>query len=81
MPNRSIKDERDRPKVGPADPATVRRELGKRLNEREPAIYGKGAKPAKPAENPTRDLSAVGAAKKLKGAKSLRDRQIEEAEG
>lgn len=66
MPNRSIKDERNR--VGPADPATVRQKLRERLAEREsPGLYTKPA--AKPAASATRDLSVGGAIKKIQDRK------------
>lgn len=76
MPNRAIKDERDsgRPKVGPADPATVRRELAKRLNEREPNRYGKGETKPAPAQ-PKVDASIGGAIKAIKERK-YRDRKL-----
>jgi len=74
MPNRSIRDERQeygRPKVGPADPATIHAKLEERLAEREPAP----PKAAAPAEtpSPTKDLSLVGAAGKIRGRKSRID--------
>lgn len=69
MPNRSIRDERNR--VGPADPATVRQKLKERLAEKEPAgLYSKPVTRSKPAESPTKDLSVVGAIGKIKGRKA-----------
>lgn len=78
MPNRNIRDEKQqaddgRPKVGPADPATRKRMLEERLNEREPNIYGKGqSQPSKPARQSTpleRDLSVFSVPRKLRERK------------
>lgn len=75
MPNRSIRDERQRavvdsgrPKVGEADPATRRAALQAALSQREGNVYGKGQRMA-PAANPTADLSVQGAIGKIKDRK------------
>jgi hypothetical protein len=72
MPNRSIRDERN--KVGPADPATRKRMLNERLSEREPAgnYAPTSAAPVKPA--PT-DLSVAGAVRNLKSRKAKIDKE------
>jgi len=84
MPNRSIRDEMQgdgRRKVGPADPETRQRMLKERLGEREPDRYGKGREraPAKVTENPTRDLSAYGAARKIIARKARIDQAVDDA--
>lgn len=73
-----------RPQVGPADPATRKTELAKRLAEREPAgLYG--ARTAKKTvyephvENPTADLSVGTAAKRIRGRKGSVDKAVEDA--
>lgn len=65
----------DRPKVGPADPATRSREIAKRLSEKEP-------RPPKPApapkqENPTADLSIDKARRRIGGYYKKLDDEIE----
>lgn len=73
MPNRSIRNERNQ--VGPADPATRRRLLKERLSEKEPAgLYAAPAAPP-PAKSPTRDLSVMGAANKLRERKLKIDKE------
>lgn len=81
MPNRAIKDERDRgrPKVGPADSATVARELAKRLNEREPNRYGKGEPKRSAKPKVKADVSIGGAMKAIKDRKYRDRKYIDEA--
>lgn len=66
----------ERRKVGPADPATRRAALNARLNEREPK-----AQPVKvkAAPNPTKDLSILGAADKLKTRGLVIDKAVDDA--
>lgn len=85
MPNRSIRDEMqsDRPKVGPADPATQRRflanyEASAKREARERIAKQRTVRvPETP--NATRDLSAMGAANKLSGRGRQIDKQLKEA--
>lgn len=71
----------DRPKLGPADADTVRRNLNAALNP--PRSSTPSTPPPKPpkAESPTQDLSILGAAEKLKGRKSQIDQAVEDAGG
>lgn len=83
MPNRSMRDERqgvDRPRVGPADPATQRKalaeyEAGAKREARE-RMAKRVPTPAAAEPSPTSDLSVIGAARNLTG----RRRVLAEAE-
>lgn len=85
MPNRSMRDERqgvDRPRVGPADPATQRRALAayeasakKEARER----IAKRPKPAPASPPPTRDLSVIGAARNITGRRRQIKDQLKDA--
>lgn len=94
MPGRSGRDEKqfgapvgyqppsraiDRPKIGPADPNTVRQNLKAALNPPRTSTPTPPKPPA--ADSPTKDLSILGAAGKLQGRKSQIDQAIEDAGG
>lgn len=86
----------DRPKVGPADPDTQRRAMAKQdadaKRENAAGLYQTkpsttpSATPSKPhsasdPENPTRDLSVLGAVDKIQGRKAQIDQAVENAGG
>jgi hypothetical protein len=99
MPGRSGRDEKqfgapvgyeapstasDRPKVGPADPDTVRQNLKAALNPpRSSRPQQQASQPptstADTSDSPTRDLSVLGAAQKIQGRKSQIDQAVDDA--
>jgi hypothetical protein len=100
MPGRSGRDEKqfgapvgyqppshaiDRPKVGPADPDTVRRNLRAALNPprsstpSQPATSTPATPATPPADNPTRDLSVTGAIDKIRAYPGQINKAIDDA--
>lgn len=99
MPGRSGRDEKqfgapvgvqapshatDRPKVGPADPDTVRRNLKAALNPPRSSTPSQPATstpstPAPTGENPTRDLSVLGAVDKIRSYPDRINKAIDDA--
>lgn len=100
MPGRSGRDEKqfgaplgapnpsraaDRPKVGPADPDTVRRNLKAALSPPRTSVPppAESAPPPRSdaSDTATKDLSVLGAASKIQARKSQIDQAVEDAGG